>query len=876
MRKFDSVKRKGAVKCLAKQYYKKNKVRNMAAMLAIILTAFLFSSITSLAFNMVSSMQLSMQMQKGSKGDGTLGYLTEEQFALLADSDFVKQAGHRRVIGYADNAVGHSVELNYADSVQQELTFCKPTSGRAPVNANEIATTDLALKALGVEPEIGAAVPVEFDIRGKVYHYDMKLSGWWEAVNDTISVAVVSEAFVEENPDVFLNTYRKDHEMSGVTFSEVVLKDKRNVQEQLVAFVESIGGNAEDMSADNFVLATANRMSQGLIQPESVLFAAVFILMFVVCGYLLIYNIFDISVMQDVRQYGLLRTIGASARQIRSIVNQQAIRLTLMGLPVGLILGYFAGWMMLPAVMEFFSLERHVGGTQVSVSASPMIFLIAALFTILTVFISTRKPAKKAAKVSPLEAVRYTEQKVGKKTTVHRRRGGKLPYMAFSNLGRSKRRSAFIILSMLLCIVLFNLIIVVTKSIDEEKFISRSTKTDFTVYNSITFNVEKGFQSHSDGVPQSVIDMICAQPGVEKERYLYRNTADDRNVQVDYGFEGIDFTHNKAGEPVCKNYSGYPLALRADTQGRLYGNVMGASENFWEDMVIFEGEMDSQVLKQKMLTGEYVIIGCFMDDLTGGPERTSLTDALQIGDSISFSKDGKIVKTCTVLAKASLVGTQRETPTTTTAQSNIGGDAPFVFLSDTAFREIYDTPTLLNFAFNVEESMQPQMEKALSSYVEENPSAAYTSTKLIKEQVDSIRSMILIVGSLIGGIMAFAGLINFTNMIITNIITRRHEFATLQSIGMTERQLRRLVVYEGVYYAVGADLIGALTAAFLTLTVLKNMLNSPSMWFFSLRFTLLPAVLISILYLILAAVIPMTALRFFHGGTVVERLRMSE
>ncbi|MGI6018743.1 MAG: ABC transporter permease [Marvinbryantia sp.] len=653
MRKSDSVKRKGAVKCLAKQYYKKNKVRNMAAMLAIILTAFLFSSITSLAFNMVSSMQLSMQMQKGSKGDGTLGYLTEEQFALLADSDFVKQAGHRRVIGYADNAVGHSVELNYADSVQQELTFCKPTSGRAPVNANEIATTDLALKALGVEPEIGAAVPVEFDIRGKVYHYDMKLSGWWEAVNDTISVAVVSEAFVEENPDVFLNTYRKDHEMSGVTFSEVVLKDKRNVQEQLVAFVESIGGNAEDMSADNFVLATANRMSQGLIQPESVLFAAVFILMFVVCGYLLIYNIFDISVMQDVRQYGLLRTIGASARQIRSIVNQQAIRLTLMGLPVGLILGYFAGWMMLPA-------------------------------------------------------------------------------------------------------------------------------------------------------------------------------------------------------------------------------VMGASENFWEDMVIFEGETDLQILKQKMLTGEYAIIGCFMDDLTGGPERTSLTDALQIGDSISFSKDGKIVKTCTVLAKASLVGTQRETPTTTTAQSNIGGDAPFVFLADTAFREIYDTPTLLNFAFNVEESMQPQMEKALSNYVEENPSAAYTSTKLIKEQVDSIRSMILIVGSLIGGIMAFAGLINFTNMIITNIITRRHEFATLQSIGMTERQLRRLVVYEGVYYAVGADLIGALTAVFLTLTVLKNMLNSPSMWFFSLRLTLVPAAVISVLYLILAAVIPMVALYFFHGGTVVERLRTTE
>lgn len=88
------------IKRLSKQYFKKNKVRNLAAILAIVLTAFLFTSVTSLAFNMVSSMQLSMQMQKGSKADGTFGYMTEEQFEQLKNSDFVEQAGHRRTIGY--------------------------------------------------------------------------------------------------------------------------------------------------------------------------------------------------------------------------------------------------------------------------------------------------------------------------------------------------------------------------------------------------------------------------------------------------------------------------------------------------------------------------------------------------------------------------------------------------------------------------------------------------------------------------------------------------------------------------------------------------------------------------------------------------------
>ena len=172
---------------------------------------------------------------------------------------------------------------------------------------------------------------------------------------------------------------------------------------------------------------------------------------------------------------------------IKGIVNRQAVWLTLIGLPIGLIAGFFAGWVLLPAVTEIINLEYSMVGT--SVSTSPLIFVIAALFTILTVFISTRKPAKKAAKISPLEAIRYTEQNAYKKRTAKRTNGVKLSRMALSNLGRNRRRSAFIIISLLLCIVLFNSIIIVTQSLDEEKWVNRVTRTDFNVYNSAAFNV---------------------------------------------------------------------------------------------------------------------------------------------------------------------------------------------------------------------------------------------------------------------------------------------------------------------------------------------------------------------------------------------------
>ena len=122
--------------------------------------------------------------------------------------------------------------------------------------------------------------------------------------------------------------------------------------------------------------------------------------------------------------------------------------------------------------------------------------------------------------------------------------------MAFSNLGRNRRRSAFIIISLLLCIVLFNSIIIVTQSLDEEKWVNRVTRTDFNVYNSAAFNVMEGVQHHEDTLSQQAVDLIAGQPGVEDERYLYRNTKDDRNVLVDYGFEdlsGIELFHEEEG-----------------------------------------------------------------------------------------------------------------------------------------------------------------------------------------------------------------------------------------------------------------------------------------------------------------------------------------
>jgi len=853
------------IKRLSKRYFKKNKVRNIAAILAIFLTAFLFTSITSLAFSMVSSLQLSMQMQKGSKADGDIRYMTEAQYEQLINSDFVEQAGCRRVIGFATNSPGHSIEIDYADAIQQELTFCVPTHGEAPQAANEISTSDLALEALGVEAEIGAQVPVEFELRGQTYHFDMVLSGWWEAANDVSSLMIVSEKFVEENPDLFRNTYAEDREMAGTYLSDVVLKNKTDVKGQLQEFARSVGGNTDDMSAGNYILCAENDVTVKSIDPLMAVAVVGFVLLFMVCGYLLIYNIFDISVMQDVQQYGLLRTIGCSTRQIKRLVNRQAVWLTVIGLPIGLVAGFLVSWVLLP----------YWDTTEVSVS--PLIFVIAALFTILTVFISTRKPAKKAAKVSPLEAIRYTGQESIKKKVTKRTQGAKLPRMALANLGRSKRRTVFIVISMLLCIVLLNSAFVITQSMDENKWITRQTKTDFTVYNSIAVNQTAPFMYHEDGLPLAVPELINQQAGVENGRYLYRNTIDDTDVTVDYG---IDYTFLRTDTNERGQTNAYgdrsSVTIAPGDENQWCGNVFGVSDAFWDDITIYDGEKNIYTLKQKMHTGEYVIVGYKMDFQTGEPRFVPFGEQFQMGDTISFYKNGELVKTCKVLAIANLASTEFETSAGSLAAVRIGGDAPFVYMTDEMFGQLYDTPTLFSYGFDAADGYEQQIDGFLNDFTSNNSSVSYTSTELMKQQLASVGNIILLVGGMIGVIMALAGLINFTNMMITNIITRRHEFATMQSIGMTNRQLRRMMIYEGLYYAGAADIVGIIFAAMIGLTVLKSVLNSPSMWFFTLHFTLVPALIIALVYLLLAAVIPVIVLRFFNKGTVVERLRTSE
>lgn len=163
----------------------------------------------------------------------------------------------------------------------------------------------------------------------------------------------------------------------------------------------------------------------------------------------------------------------------------------------------------------------------------------------------------------------------------------------------------------------------------------------------------------------------------------------------------------------------------------------------------------------------------------------------------------------------------------------------------------------------------------LNQYIEnEDTSVNYLSARSARESAEGERAMINFVGGLVGVIFGIAGILNLINMMITTILTRRHEFAAMQSIGMTARQLTKMMIYESVYYASGACLSGIAAAALLDLTLIRNLLGS--MWHFTFRFTLVPAFAVSVILMIVSVIVPVLALRFFNKGSIVEQLRVAE
>ena len=862
------------------------RTRNLIAILAIALTTVLFTSLFTIAMSINDGFQQSNFRQVGGFSHGGFKYLTEEQFNELKDDPIIDQWGLRRFLGMPTEVPFNKshVEVSYADANYAHWAFCDPIEGRLPEEGTDEAATDTAvLELLGIEPEIGAKFTLTFDVDGRTTTQTFTLSGWWERDEAIVaSHVLIPESRVDAVLDEVGVTPPGSNGMIGTWNLDVMLKSgSRHIEQDLNQILADHGYQSET-AGDDYIDTGVNwgytgaQLSDNL-DPIVVAAIAAMLLLIIFTGYLIIYNVFQISVTNDIRFYGLLKTIGTTPRQLGWIIRQQALTLSLAGIPLGLIAGWFIGGQITPAIVS------QLDGIVPVTSVSPVIFLGAALFSLVTVLLSCRKPGRAAARVSPIEAVRYTEGGTIRRKTKKGRGGVSLLSMAWANLGRSRSKTAVTVTSLSLAVVLLTVTVNFANGFDMDKYVSNFTASDFIVADAGKFQNSVLDFTADMAVPQSVIGDISAQGGITDGGVIYGQTFG----ALEYVTEDW-FRQNKERFYTPEQMDNLIRLTERNEEGLLADRIQlsGMSDFALDHLTVLDGD-----LSELYEDGGRYVAAVYADDDYGSAELDS--HWARLGDTVTvrYVEETAYVDPDTGTAYASpedvpaganwvaqpvqYRDVEYEVAALVTVPSAFSyryyGADEFI-LNDQTFLRDSGTSDVMYYAFDTADEANDAMEEFLRDYTENvNPQFDYESKALYAAEFEGMRSMFQLCGGALSFIVGLVGVLNFFNAILTGIIARKREFAVLQSIGMTGRQLKAMLVYEGLFYALGAAVISLILT--LALGPVAFTAVGSLFWFFTYRLTLTPFLIVVPVFALLGVLVPLAVYRSVSKSTIVERLR---
>lgn len=875
------VKNRKAIGLLSNRSLRASGTRNIIAVAAIALTALLFTSLFTIAMSINDGFQQSNFRQHGAYSHGGFKYLSEEQFNDLKDDPLIEQYGLRRFIGMpAEEPFNKShVEIGYSDENQAKWMYCVPVEGRLPKEGTDEAATDRrVLELLGLEPELGEKFTITFDVDGKPTTQTFTLCGWWEYDEAIVANHVlIPESRVEEILNEVGVTPPGENGMTGAWNMDVMFKNSLNIEEKLNSILASHGYQSESAGEDNYIATGVNwgYTSEQLIEQMDfgmVIAIAAVLILIIFTGYLIIYNVFQISVAGDIRFYGLLKTIGTTSRQLKRIVKRQALLLSLIGIPIGLILGWLIGGRLTPIIVG------QLDGIEDVVSLNPVIFIISAVFALVTVIISCMKPGRMAAKVSPIEAFRYTGVTGGKKKERRSARRVTVYSMAFANLGRNRGKTAVTVISLSLSVVLLMLTVSLANGFDMDKYVSNMICTDFQIADASYFQTSS---TKNMSLTPEIIEEVKRNGG-ENGGVCYANTG--------YTNEFITDEYYRQLEGRYKPQDVIDDELRTadrDEDGLVATHVKlyGMDDFILDRLTVFEGDLS----KVREPGGKYVAAVYSTDDygrmekdsnwaMIGDKVKIRYADGIkyvnpetgeEYPDSVDITTVPFVIKAENyreeIYTVAALVGVPRS------LSYRYYGSDEFVMNSQT-FTEDTKTNSIMYYAFDADDADRDSVEAFLSDYTNNvSPQYDYESKMTYAEEFNGFRNMFLIMGSALSFIVALIGVLNYFNAVLTGITVRRREFAVLQSIGMTGKQLKTMLICEGLLYTVGSVavcLVLSLAVGPLIGSMAENMF-----WFFTYNFDASPLLYVTPAFALLGIVIPLISYRSEAKSTIVERLR---
>lgn len=792
--------------------------------------------------------------QTGYDAQVSMRGLTEEQADRIDGHPDVAELGRSIVLGLAENQelTGQSVEIRWANDAYAEHSFAAPTTGQMPQAADEIALDTMTLDRLGIPHELGQTVTLEWrkDLnRDEVTTAAFTLCGFWEGnASSYSSMAWVSRDYADEMTGGVLST--DESQVLGLYMVQVNLVSDQNIEASMDGILADTGLTGLEYSVN---LAYSPEM--GAIAAQESLPMYLGMALVFLAGYLIIYNIFQISVTADVQFYGKLKTLGTTTRQLKKLIYGQANRLCVIGIPLGLILGWLLGAQLVPVLMG-----SAAGETVVSVS--PVIFLGSALFAWVTVLVSCLRPARLAGKVSPIEALRMSDADCSSKKKRKRHLGtASILSMSWANLWRNKKRTITVICSLTLGLVLLSSFYAKNAAFDMDKYLADLILADFELSDATSEDYINNYDPHGTTLSDSLVSQAESQEGVEAAGHLYSAQID---WQMDAGtLENVAafYTEDKLADWETYDAAG-AQALRdaletGDGSAILYGLDGIPLEAITQEQYVLEGSFDAAAFA----SGNYILaVG---PSLELGMEYPVLP-VPSAGSTVELGG-----RTYTVMAVVYPLNPVTGLPTQQGAGSKF--NLSFILPTET-FREQWPDHTLRKLFLNVDDAHIDTVQAFLDDYMDTtDPGLPVASRQTMAEQYEEQTRSSAVMGNAISVVIALVGVLNFINSMVTAIVSRKREFAVIQSVGMTKKQLNRMLVGEGLLYAALTLAAAYLLSSLAVGVVVRAMVEGG---FTTFRFTLLPLVICTPVLLIFAVLIPYLCFCNLEKHSIVERLRM--
>lgn len=824
---------------------KLNKKRTIVTIIGIMLSTALICGVAGL----VSSFQNSL-IDWARTNDGnyhvTFKNVSSDKAQYVTENQKVKDYFLSSSLGWANLEGSKATNKPYLhvlayDKKALENYGVVLTDGRLPQNPNEIIITESVLTGARVSLKIGDTITLNIGTRRSNDDYYLNDDNLYteddESIVDTKEKTYTIVGFMEtldvENfysPGYSALTYMD--ETPSVIDISVLYKSPKEYEKTTKDICKTLNLNFDgDVYVNSDFLRFQGVMSDSMLNVLYTI-AGVVIFIIVISSVFVIRNSFSISVAEKNRQYGMLSSVGATSKQIRRNVIFEGMVIALIAIPLGILFGIVAIMILLKVVN--YLLTDMLSGLGFTYSINLLAVLISVAISIITIYLSCLIPARKAAKISPIESIRGNNDiKINSKKLRTSKLTKKLfgigGVIASKNLKRSKKKYRTTVISLVISIFIF---------ISLSSFLSLGTKTSEFYYTDFKFNM---YVECLDNSNTQIYEKISKLENIDDSAYCYESSLDIDNNKYASEF----------GKKILEDDSspnGIAFMVYNNEYFKRYIKELGLNENDYKTTVVL---LDYATL--------------YNED---GSKTVDRIYSLKSGDKVNV-KSGDKEKTLTI---------SKFTDVKPMGQEAVYYDHGIIVVSEDYIKEVFKEDVNNSDYYHLSDlfikSSKPQeLENTLNDLIKQGGDYYGLTVFNYETYMKQEQRMLLVVKIFLYGfitVITLIGVTNIFNTITTNMILRSKEFAMLKSVGMSSKEFNKMIRLESIMYGTKSLLIGIPLGILGSYGMYKAFAQG-----IDLGYTLpLPAIIISIVFVFIIVGITMKySLNKINKQNIIETIR---